>query len=120
MSDKIVVKEIDILDVYNELQDVKSGQESLSRKLDEYNGLREKLDKIEANCAFNVFSEDGAYNKLRAKILEAERQLLAIDNMSKGKGLLSHSIVAYGLFIVAIFGGLTGFIHLLTILLTSF
>ena len=119
MSDKIVIKEVSLLDVYNELQDVKENQQLLTEKIDEYNGLRERMDKFDQRCKFNLYDEDGVYNKLSAKVVEAEEILSSMTYISKGKSILSNNIITTGLFIIAIIGGLSGLIQLLRLLITA-
>lgn len=113
MSEEIVVKKVTLLDVYNELVEVKEKQDDLCRKIGEYNGLHERLDQFDARCKFNLTDAEGVYIKLNRRIERAEDILEKAEHVDEGKNLLGKRITTIVFFIIAIIGGLSGLIALL-------
>ena len=120
MDEAVIVKKVTLLDVYNELQElrekelkeIKENQDDLCRKIGEYNGLHERMDEFDLRCKFNLEDNEGLYHRLDERIVYAENVLKKTEYLDEGKGLYSKKITTTIFFIIAIIGGLSGLIAL--------
>jgi len=117
MEEAVIVKKVTLLDVYNELVEVKEKQDNLGRKIDEYNGLRERIDSFDERCVHNLTSPDGLYGRIDNRLKSMEENMNKSKYLDEGKGLKAEQIMKIILYIIAVIGGISGLITLLKLLI---